>query len=167
VTTWVRTYGYQLDWSGGNQVIAEISPGQTLLRVHFGWGFGGETSAEFASMANVRNELFIFGLCTVPHGETVPNANSQRNDQAPPTQRWIYWEARPPVVAAMDFTGGGVVAWRDTGSGYELSTKGQVLATNLGGASSLDLYASWAATITSWDDSGTASAWFWASALFA
>lgn len=166
MTTWVRTFGTFLNWSSGNQLIAEVPPGHTLLRVHFQWGFGGETSPLYGAMVNTRTAVQAFGLVTVVHGTAVPNAITARNDQAPPKQRWIYWETRSPVVGGLDLTGGGVVSWRDSGGGGELSSKGQVANTASGTTTSVDLYASWAAQPSAWDASGEAHVWFWASALY-
>jgi hypothetical protein len=96
-------------------------------------------------MANIAFNLMNWGLVTtVGNGsETPPNANTQRNDVAPPTQRWLWWETRQPVPTAID-EAAGVISWRDSGVQSPNDARGQVLATGLPSGDTLNVWASWA-----------------------
>jgi hypothetical protein len=164
--TWTRTVQANLSYTSGTSLIVSVPRGSTLLRVHFGWGFYGDTSST-ADLAAVSTNLQVMGLVTtVGNGtETAPNARTASGNASPPTQRWIYWEGRAPKIAA--FTSGGMIAlWQDSGSQEPVQTKGMVSAKTIPSGDTLNLWASWAAAGT-WDATGTAQVWYYASAAYA
>jgi hypothetical protein len=112
------------------------------------------------------SNLISFGLVTtIGNGtETPPNARTQSNNQAPPIERWLYWETRQmqPAVISID---GGVITWRDSGSTEQTDTHAEVLATGMADDDTLNLWASWAAPST-WDPTGVAQVWLGASVLY-
>jgi hypothetical protein len=129
---------------------------------HFGWGFYGDTSTD-ANLQQVSQNLQVMGLVTtVGNGtEAVPNARTQSGNQAPPTQRWVYWEGRAPRLVAHD-SSGLLAIWADSGGQEPVETHGQVSGKTVPAGSTLNLWASWAAG-GAWDTSGTASVWYYAS----
>lgn len=142
-------------WQG----LDSLGAGITLRRVRFRWGFYGDTSPS-ADLAFAAVNLMTFGIVTtVGNGtETPPNPRTASYDADPPTQRWIYWETRAPVVTAVD-SAGGIVTWKDSGSTEETSTRGQVLATGLPEGDNLNVWITTAAAYD-WDPSGSAIIWY-------
>lgn len=163
-TSWVRTTNTQDIGTSGFVPLVFLGAGQTLLRCRIRWGFHG-TTATTANLHAIVQNIVSFGLVTVIGNgtETPPNARTQSNDQAPPTQRWTYWETRAPVVEAID-DAAGTIAWRDSGATEETSSRGQVLATGLPSGDNLDLWASWASPFA-WDPTGQAVLWYGISIL--
>lgn len=164
MTTWVRSVQVQLDWLSGAVLIDSIAAGNSYLRVHVRWGFYGDSPVD-VDMSEIGSNVMSFGLVTtIGNGtETPPNARTQAGDQAPPTQRWIYWETRAPVMTAIS-ADANVVSWRDSGSSEPTDTKGQVLATGLAPGQTLNLWGSWAAALP-WAESGNALLWWGTSVL--
>jgi len=143
---------------------SRIPNGYSYLRFRFRWGFAADTPTT-VDMQAISNNIISFGLVTVAGDgtEIPPNARTQAADQDPPTQRWVYWETRQPVVTALD-NASGVIAWRDSGSTEETDSKGQVLATGLTGGQDLDLWATWA-SVGPWEPTGHAVIWVGISVL--
>lgn len=148
MTTWRRNtfvgfnMGPAFNWEDA------ISGGNTYLRVHIRWGFHIDSPVT-TDIQNVCSNLVTFGLATtIGNGtEARPNARSGSADVAPPTQRWIFWETRAPVVSSID-NAAGVITYRDSGNGEETQTKGQVLATGLPAGDTLNLSSIWASAST-------------------
>lgn len=163
--SWVRTTSVVANYQVGQALLGRLSNGQTYVRTHFRWGFYGDTAAT-ADMGAIASNLQVFGIVTTfgNGAETAPNARSASGDAAPPTQRWLYWEARAPVPRAID-SGAGVVMWTDSGSTEPTDIKAQVLATGVPGGDELDLWATWAAAAP-WDSTGSAQVWVQASVLY-
>jgi len=163
-TNWSRGIDATTSWLAGTNGLVSLSAGQTLLRVHFRWGFYADT-ATTTDLAFVSENLMTWGIVsTIGNGtETVPNARTGSGDAAPPSQRWVYWETRAPVVSAIDSTAG-IVAWRDSSSTEPTQTKGQILAPIMAPGDSLNVWASWAAPFN-WDSTGTGVLWYAFSAL--
>lgn len=163
--SWVRTVGDVADYTVGSVLLGRLSNGQTYVRVHFRWGFYGDTPAT-ADMGATAANLQVFGIVTVfgDGTETPPNPRVSPGDAAPPTERWLYYEARAPVPRAMD-TNSGIVMWTDSGSTEETDIKAQVLATGVPGGDQLDLWATWAAA-GPWVSDGSAQVWVQASVLY-
>jgi hypothetical protein len=136
-----------------------------LLRVHFGWGFYGNTSST-TNLLDVSQNLQVMGIVTTvgTGSETPPNARTASSDQSPPTERWIFWEARAPKIAAYD-SAGGVALWQDSGSQEPVQTRGQVSGKTVSSGDFLDVWASWAAA-SAWDSSGAVDLWYYASLLY-
>lgn len=163
--TWIRGIQSGLAWTSGYNAFVGLPRGATLLRTHFGWGFGGD-SASTANLTGISANLQAMGICTtVGDGtEAVPNARTQSSDQAPPTNRWIYWETRAPIVATFDGTND-LVTWRDSGPQAPVDSKGQVSAKSIPEGDSLNIWASWAAA-GDWDVTGNVNLWYWFSILY-
>lgn len=162
-TTWARTVQSNLTWASGGYRIAQVPPGGTLLRVHFGWGFDGDTSAR-QDVELTANNLVAFGLVTTvgAGGGPPPDARTQSADQNPPSQRWIWWECRAPrIQAATEW----LYLWSDSARQDANDTKGMVSASSVPAGQFLNLWASWAPGY-GWDVSGRVNLWFWASALY-
>jgi hypothetical protein len=143
-TSWRRVSNGDGSWSDNTFWMHAIPAGETLLRVRFSWGFT-ITKAALDDMSNAQFNSVILGIVTtVGDGtETVPNPRSDPGDAAPPTQRWLWWEMRWPVVTAVDAEAN-VVTYRDSGPQTQIDAKGQVLATGIPGGDTLNVWASWA-----------------------
>lgn len=116
--------------------------------------FYGDTPVEFDLQQTAAN-IITFGLATtIGNGsETPPDPRTQSGDVAPPTQRWIYWETRAPIVTALS-ADAGIATWRDSGSTEPTDTKAQVLAQGLPGGDTLNLWAIWRPAL-GWDPAGS------------
>jgi hypothetical protein len=136
-----------------------------LLRVHFGWGFYGDSSST-SNLQSLSQNLQVMGIVTTvgTGSETPPNARTQSGNVAPPLQRWIYWEARAPKVATYDATAQ-LVIWQDSGSQEPVQTKGMVSSKTVVAPNKLNVWASWAAS-GAWDASGTVNLWYYASLAY-
>lgn len=161
---WRRDTWTSFAYSGGSILLHSIPNGQTYVRVHLRWGFYGDTPAMIEPQGVVNSIMSAGLVTTIGNGtETPPNARTGAGDAAPPTQRWIYWETRAPVVAAVDGQLS-TIYWRDSGPTEETQTKGQVLATGVPAGESLNLWFTWAPAF-GWDPAGAAVVWGGASIL--
>jgi len=162
----VRTVQSGLAWLAGTSLIASVPRGDTLIRVHFGWGFYGDVAAT-SNLLVVAQNLQVMGIVsTVGDGtETAPNARTASANQAPPTQRWIFWEARAPRLAALDMTSGGLAIWQDSGSQEPVQTKGMISAKSIPVGDTLNIWASWAGAYA-WDPTGVVNLWYYASLAY-
>jgi hypothetical protein len=153
---WARGAQQSYSLPTGNVLLASLSAGQSILRVRFGWGFYGDTPLQTTIAAAAAN-LVVWGLVTTvgDGSETVPDPRTDPGDVDPPTQRWLWWETRAPIVQA---AAPGLVVWGDSGPQEPCDAKGQVLATGLGDGQTLNLWASWALGY-GWDAAGTGSIW--------
>lgn len=117
-------------------------------------------------MSALEGLPFAMGLVTtIGNGtETPPSPVISSGDAAPPTQRWIWWENRAPVVSAID-AGAGVMAWKDSGPDSPVDVKVNVLATGIPGGDTLNLWASWAG-FGGWDPAGYVGIWVATSVLY-
>jgi hypothetical protein len=163
--TWARTVLADLDWEDNTSLLVKIPRGATLLRTRFGWGFYGDTSAT-TDLQNVSQNLQVMGLCTTygTGGEAVPDARIDPTDQDPPTNRWIYWEARAPRLAAYNATAE-LAFWQDSGAQEPVDSKSMVSSKTIPEGDTLNLWASWSAA-SAWDDTGNVNLWLWASILY-
>lgn len=143
-----------------------IPSGSTYRRVRWSWGFSGDTS-DTTSMDAVRSNYLVMGLATTigNGGEFVPSPITNPGDASPPTQRWLWWESRQPVVTAVSHAAG-VIAWRDSGVQEVPDVQVPVLATGIPGGDTLNLWASWQSVGGAWDTSGSASVWVATSVLY-
>lgn len=144
MTQWIRTLNSSGDWGPATWHIAAIPAGLTIARIRFSWGFVLDSPA-VTDIQAIYNNLMVLGLVTtVGNGtESVPNPRTSPGDAAPPTQRWLWWETRAPIVTAMS-NELGVIMWRDSGPQEETDARGQVLATGIPAGDTLNLWASWA-----------------------
>lgn len=163
--SWVRTWNTVEDYQVGRVLLGKLSNGQTYVRIHFRWGFYGDTST-IVDMDSIASNLQTFGICTtIGDGtETPPNPLVTANDVDPPTQRWLYWEPRAPVPRIIS-DAANVIAWTDGPINEETDIRSQVLATGLPAGDTLNLWASWGAP-NPWDASGNAHVWAGASVLY-
>jgi hypothetical protein len=163
--TWVRTVLGDLAWQSGHVQLAAVPRAYTLLRVHFQWGFEGYASA-LSEFGNSTMNVQVMGICTtVGTGtEAVPNARTQSGNQAPPTQRWIYWEARAPVVKTYS-EAAELVTYSSSLAGEPTDTKAMVSAKTIPAGQTLNVWASWAAA-TAWDQTGSVHMWCYASLAY-
>jgi hypothetical protein len=115
---------------------------------------------------SVADNIQIMGLCTtVGTGtETVPNARVNSQNQAPPTQRWLYWEGRAPVVSAAPDEAD-VVHWQATLPSEPTQTRAMVSAKTIPAGQTLNVWASWAAA-RAWEPSGTVQLWIWSAIAY-
>lgn len=152
---WYRTYQQTAGFYGATASwMCAIPSGSTYRRVRFSWGFSGYT-ASATDVAAVQNNILVAGLVTtVGNGtESAPNPITESGDAAPPTQRWIWWEARQPVATAID-EAAGLIFWRDSGPQEPVDAKAQVLATDIPEGDTLNLWFSMASTEGGWDPTG-------------
>lgn len=165
MSTWIRDTSIALDqYHDGYTLLTSIAAGDTLLRAHLRWGIVGVTSLDVDYSVISQNIITLGLVTTIGDGtEVPPNARTQASDQAPPTQRWTYWETRGIRPNYVDGTSGSV-GWIDTGATESTDTKGQVLATGLGAGQTLNLWASWAGA-GDWDASGSVVLWLGVSIL--
>lgn len=163
--SWVRSTSLSASVEQGSTLLGRLNNGQTYVRVHFRWGFYGDTPDVISYSSDAAN-LISFGLVTTfgDGTETPPAARTASGDAAPPTLRWIYWETRQ-VVPVVISERAGVAIWRDTGSSEPTDTKGQVLATGVPGGQTLNLWASWQMPFP-WEPNGNAQVWLGASVLY-
>lgn len=165
--TWFRVRQSGTGWTNaqGKYLIASLASGQTLVRTHLTWGFGGTTSTSI-SPTNIMANLLTFGyVTTVGNGsETPPHPVTHSGDGASVWLRWLYWSARAPTITAWDATGG-TVGWASAPAEEPGDSKGQILAPGgMGVGNSLNLWATWA-PFAAWDVSGAAQIWTAASVL--
>jgi hypothetical protein len=163
--TWQRGVLANLDFESGSELLVKVPQGDTLLRVHFGWGFYGDTSTT-TDLQSVSQNLQVMGLCTTvgTGSETPPNARTASSDEDPPTERWVYWEGRAPRLGAYNDTAE-LAFWQDSGAQEPVDTKGMVSAKTIPDGDTLNLWASWAAA-SAWDDTGNVNLWLYYSALY-
>lgn len=165
MATWTRTVLSQLPWNGGNSLLLKVPRGSTLVRTRFAWGFYLDSYAD-QDLINIASNLQVMGLVTtVGTGtETPPNARTGSGDAAPPTQRWLYWEARPPIVA--DYSNDArLVFWRDNAPQEAVDAKAMVSAKTIPVGDTLNLWASWAPG-NAFSGEANAYLWLWASILY-
>lgn len=143
----------------GGWWIDAIAAGSKYVRCHFRWGFYGDSPAD-VDLQSYAEQAVSFGLVTTYGNgtETPPNAVTQSNDQAPPANRWIYWETRYVVPITISAESG-VATWRDTSSSEPTDTKAQVLAAAPPAGDTLNLWASWQTTFDWAADLGNSVLW--------
>jgi hypothetical protein len=158
-TVWRRQTHTSFTTTVGSWWIDAIPAGSKYVRCRFRWGFYGDSPFE-VDIQSYSTSIITMGLCTTYGNgtETPPNPRTNGNDQAPPAQRWIYWETRGVYPTAMSKEGG-VITWRDTGSTEETDTKSQVLAAAPPAGDTLNLWASWALAGNWSGDAGNSSIW--------
>jgi hypothetical protein len=162
---WGRSLHNNANFLVGQAQLGGLPNGVGYRRVRFSWGFVGHTST-IVNLPAIEGYPLVMGLVTtIGNGtETAPNAIGAPNDAAPPTQRWIWWEARAAVCTAVD-ENAGIMTWSDSGAQDPVDSKVAVLAVGVPGGQTLNLWASWAAPIA-WDPSGTVNIWISASVLY-
>jgi hypothetical protein len=160
--SWVRTVQGELTFESGTSLIASIPRGDTLRALRFGWGFYG-VAQQTADIGGVLATIQVFGLVTtVGNGsESVPNPRTDPGNADPPTERWLWWEARSPQI--MSYSDAADAVWfRDTPRGEPTLVQSMVSAKTIAEGDTLNLWASWAAA-SGWDATGFADMWYWAS----
>lgn len=165
-STWVRTMNHASLYDSGWFLLAQVPSGSTVRRIRWEWGFSGFTEVTTDLHATAA-AIQLAGINTVigNGSETPPLPFSNPSDVAPPTQRWLWWEARQPVALAVD-AAGGTVSWRDSGAQEIPDIKVNVLATGIPGGDNLDVWFAWQAQDGAWDTSGSVELWVAASVLY-
>jgi hypothetical protein len=163
---WVRATNRSNFYDVGWFLVASIPSGWTYKRIRWSWGFSGFTVTT-ANLYNTAKNVQVAGLVTtIGNGtEVPPHPIANPNDAAPPTQRWLWWEARQPVAASVDGTAD-TVAWHDSGAQEIPDVQTAVLANGVPGGSFLNLWFSWQSYDGSWDTSGQQEIWYAASVLY-
>jgi hypothetical protein len=164
-STWARTVEAALSWDADYSLICSVPQGSTLLRAHFGWGWSGVSAADVSYSVMAQN-LQVMGLVTTvgDGSEVPPNARTAAGDADPPTERWLYWEARATELVAVDPTGT-TAYWSNSLNQAPVDTKGMVSAKTIAADDDVNLWASWAPSY-GWDVSGSVNLWYWASVLY-
>lgn len=165
--TWVRKTLGPSGWINLQQsiLIAQLAAGQTLMRTRFAWTFAGQTSASIV-IPTTMSYAMVWGLVTVIGtgvSSEVPDPISAPGDAGPPSQRWLWWEARCPQVAVYD-PRASVVIWESPLPQEESDARGQVRAPTMGAGQSLDVWVTFKAQ-QNWDPSGQGFVSGWVSAL--
>lgn len=164
-TEWVRTLNTATSFDKGWFLLGQLGAGSTLKRIRWSWGFQGWT-ADYADLYSTAANVMAAGICTVigTGSEAPPTPITDSSDVAPPTQRWVWVEARQPVNHAIDHASG-VASWRDSGAQDPPDVRAQVLATGFSGLDLLDVWFSYESLLGLWDPSGVVSIWVTASVL--
>jgi hypothetical protein len=163
---WYRTLNHGPYYDVGWWWLCAIPNGSTYRRVRWSWGFSGFTEVT-TDLYATASKMQLGGLVTTigDGSETPPVPYSDPNDIDPPTQRWIWWEARQPIAMSID-AAGGTVSWRDSGPQEPIDTKVNVLATGIPGGQTLNLWFSYQAQDGAWDASGQQEIYVAASVLY-
>jgi hypothetical protein len=163
---WFRSVNHASFYDQGWWWLCAIPAGSTYRRVRFAWGFSGFTEVTADLHATAASILNAGLVTTIGNGsETPPHPFSTPNDVAPPTERWIWWEARQPIAVSID-AAGGTVSWRDSGPQEIVDAQVPVLATGIPGGDTLNLWFSYQAQNGAWDASGEVEVWAAASVLY-
>lgn len=100
--TWFRTQVGPLTFPSdlGGYLIS-LNPGETLLRVRFGWTAVSVTTS-YTDLFGVYGTQIFAGLVTTigDASESPPSPVIAPNDQDPPTLRWLWLEGRSMIVNA-------------------------------------------------------------------
>lgn len=98
--TWIRTRGILVISSFSADVsVADIPLNDTLLRVHAGFELVVQVPGN-VDYSVISSSHYAAGLyTTLTTGGTVLNPTSNQADQAPPLQRWLWWEQLVPRPA--------------------------------------------------------------------
>ena len=101
-TDWFRTsFSITSTDADLQQHLGGFTPGQAIRRVHFGWTANAVGNG-YADLFATVNEQILAGLVTtVGDGdEFPPDPLFQPENIAPPTERWLWWEARAMRIDA-------------------------------------------------------------------
>ncbi len=165
-TLWARVWDTAITWTQGNFLLANLSPGQTVVRCHFGFRLTGITSTEQDAM-KLSEDFMAVGIVTQrsSHGVTPPNALTGALDFAPPLERWIWWSTAQMRPITWDAQQPGVAVWGTDLTALIGDTQGQVKA-NIPGGETLYVFMTWAPWTTGiWDTRGQVQGSAWASTL--
>jgi len=168
VSTWTRWFSTGSNWTTTAQSVRlnQVPLTLTLNRLRWSWGFAGVTATSVDLVVG-QSLLMLAGIVTtIGDGtEVPPNPNAGRNDVAPPTQRWLWWEARVPTVTAID-EAAGTIAWQNSPPQEQVDTRAQVAVPGgLPAGQGLNVWFSFQAT-ANWDASGEARVWVASSLLY-
>jgi hypothetical protein len=114
------------------QNLAVLSPGQAIRRCHFGWTANAVGNG-YDDLFATNNEQILAGLVTtVGDGtEFPPDPLFQPENQDPPTQRWLWWEARAARVDAFPQVDTGAWSLSTVDPAQPTDAEGQVLVPQL------------------------------------
>lgn len=146
-------------------LVAKLNSGQTILRSHLAWGFGGYTWTRLAPTSVMGSVMALGMVTTIGNGlETPPSPLTATGNASDPSQRWLWWQVRAPTCVVWDAANNNAI-WQSSPAEEESSTKGQVLApSGMGVGNTLNLWITWEPPFA-WDSSGQAVLWFKTSTL--
>jgi hypothetical protein len=159
--TWVRTQFYNKPLSATGITLCTITPGNTLSRIHFGWGISGYSQIS-ENPQNVMNAGVVLGLISMIGATPPPSPISSPTDPSRPQSRWLWIETRHPVINAIR-GGSDIAIWSDSPRSSPTDTKAQVANPN-GSGHNLVVYASYDVEL-SYPSYGNWSLFFWANCL--
>lgn len=165
-TLWSRVWGTEQAWATGHLLLAQLAPGQTLARVHFGARWTGVTSNE-QEMQTLADDFMALGIVSVTsaHSGAIPNALTAATDAAPPLERWLWWattQMRPTILGSEHPD---VTVWCTDVTVLSEGSQGMVKA-NIAAGQTLGIYLSWSPwTSTIWGARGNVTGQMWASSL--
>jgi hypothetical protein len=159
-TNWNRVVYTSGSYASGFGGQDSINPGSSYRRVRWSWGFTGVT-ADTVDVNALMSNIMVAGIVTtIGNGtETPPNPALAPFDAAPPTQRWLWWEARQPIPIAVDHAAG-IITWRDSGPQEIPDVQVNVLATGIPTGQRLNIWFSYGSLFnTGWDPLGSFRIW--------
>lgn len=100
--TWFRVEVGPLTFPGTlTQHLVALNPGETLLRVRFGWTAVSVPTSYTDAFGVFGTTIFAGLVSTIGDAtESVPSPVIAPNDADPPTQRWLWLEGRSQVFNA-------------------------------------------------------------------
>lgn len=146
-------------------LVAKLNSGQSVLRSHLAWGFGGYTWTRLFPTA-VQGTVMALGMVTTVGNtlETVPDPTTATGNASPPTQRWLWWQVRAATCVSWDSANNSAI-WQSTPAEEPSSTEGQVVApSGMGTGNTLNVWITWR-PLAAWDSSGQAVLWVKTSTL--
>lgn len=165
MSTWVRTVQASLPWSSSASKIASVPRGSTLIRIRFGWGFWIDAPTGQDMIVLAMNIMVLGIVTTVGNGtEAIPDPRINPGDQAPPTQRWLYWEGRAAYLQAYD-SADTVMVYRDSPPQEAVDIKAMVSAKTIPAGDTLNVWASWNPGFA-FTGQANGYLWYWASLMY-
>lgn len=158
---WTRVQYYNKPLSASYYQLCTLTPGQTLARVHFGWGISGYSQIT-ENPQNVMNAGIVLGLISMIGATAPPSPITTPTDPSRPESRWLWMEARHPMVTAI-LGNGDLAIWTDSPRSAPTDTKAQV-KNPTGSGSNIVVYVSYDVQI-SYPSYGNWSLHFWANSL--
>jgi len=165
--TWIRSSYGPMGWNTVKtfRLLASFTVGQTIVRIRFGWKFGGYTNLTVIPTAILGQEG-TFGLVTTigpVATDAPPDPYTAGGNAAPPAQRWLWLERRGVNLVSWDGASNTAI-WADSGRSEATDAEGQVLAPTMSAGNTLNLWAVCEGA-QAWDASGQAEFWFYANIL--
>lgn len=112
--------------------LGQLSTGQAIRRIHYGWTANAVGNG-YDDLFSVVNEQILAGVVTTigDTSEFPPDPLFQPENQAPPAQRWLAWEARAMWITAFPQVDSGAWSCTTVAPAEPGSGEGQVLAPTM------------------------------------